>query len=196
MSGHEKPSTVTDDVHDGTLTESDAPESISTVLANAATRGIDHVAIAVHDPDAAATWFAHRFGFVTVHDQVVEGTVNVRLMFLAATDDRQDTTIQLVSPVGDGPVARHLATNGEGLHHVCLIVDNVAETLDVLEEPDTPTFIGGYDVVCAFLRQSVPGSVNIELAEPRPDPVAAVAQAATAASAGAVNRVGDPSPRR
>lgn len=125
-------------------------------------KSIDHVAIAVHDPDAAAEWFKERLGLVTVNDELVHDDVNVRLIFLGVSDAIA-TAVQLVSPIGPGAVATHLRTHGEGLHHVCFKVDDVRRTLDRLGEPSTPTFIGGYGLTCAFLRQPTPGGTDIEL---------------------------------
>lgn len=125
-------------------------------------KGIDHVALAVRDPDAAVDWFVRRLGLITVNDELVHADVNVRLIFLAA-GDANATTIQLVSPIGPGDVATHLRTKGEGLHHVCFKVDDVRRALDRVGEPSTPTFVGGYGLTCAFLRQPTPCDTNIEL---------------------------------
>lgn len=125
-------------------------------------KGVDHVAIAVHDPDAAADWFKRHLHLVLVNDELVHDDVNVRLVFLAVGGGAA-TTIQLVSPIGPGAVATHLHTRGEGLHHVCFKVDDVRRTLDAVGEPSTPTFVGGYGLTCAFLRQATPGGTNIEL---------------------------------
>jgi methylmalonyl-CoA/ethylmalonyl-CoA epimerase len=86
---------------------------------------IDHVAIAVNDIDAAILWYESVFGAVVVHREVVESDgVDEALLKVA------DSYIQLLTPTReDSPVAKYLARNGEGLHHIAYRVDNCAQTL-------------------------------------------------------------------
>jgi methylmalonyl-CoA epimerase len=86
---------------------------------------IDHVAIAVNDIDAAILWYESVFGAVVVHREVVESDgVDEALVKVA------DSYIQLLTPTReDSPVAKYLARNGEGLHHIAYRVDNCAQTL-------------------------------------------------------------------
>ena len=75
---------------------------------------IDHVAIAVNDIDAAIAWYESVFGAVVVHREVVESDgVDEALVKVA------ESYIQLLTPTrDDSPVAKYLAKNGEGLHHI------------------------------------------------------------------------------
>lgn len=126
-------------------------------------KALDHVAIAVYDADPAVEWFRDRLGLTVVNDEIVRGNVNVRLVFLATPAGAGSTTMQVVAPVGPGAVADHLRRHGEGLHHICFKVDDVRSTLDALDEPTTPTFVGGYALTCAFLAQGTPSDINVEL---------------------------------
>lgn len=141
---------------------------IARPVSRTAVNHIDHVAIAVHDADSAARWFAESFGMAVVNDEQIDQGLNVRLLFLSPAPGQTGTTLQLVTPTGDGPVARHLKDHGEGLHHLCLAVDNVSDSLTALGDPDAMVFVGGYGLRCAFLQTDVPGSVPVELVEQPP----------------------------
>jgi methylmalonyl-CoA epimerase len=91
---------------------------------------IDHVAIAVNDLEAAIEYYRDTFGCEVEHREVVEKDgVEEALLRVA------DSYIQLLTPVrDDSPVAKYLATKGEGLHHVGYRVDDVGAALDSVKE--------------------------------------------------------------
>ena len=83
---------------------------------------LDHVALAVGDLGAARMFYgglglAFRPGAEEVPGQGVA---------VAVAPAGVGARVELVSPLGDGPVARFLARRGPGLHHVCLRVPDVA----------------------------------------------------------------------
>ncbi|MER3398470.1 MAG: methylmalonyl-CoA epimerase [Chloroflexota bacterium] len=86
---------------------------------------VDHIAIAVRDLEAALEFFRERLGLDV--DQVV--TVErdrVRVAFLPVGD----THLELLEPLDEaGPVARFIDRRGEGLHHVCLEVEDIGAAL-------------------------------------------------------------------
>jgi methylmalonyl-CoA/ethylmalonyl-CoA epimerase len=86
---------------------------------------IDHVAVAVHDLDAAAEWYRRVFGAEVIHRERVDGDgVEEALLRVA------ESYVQLLTPVrDDSPVARFLQRRGEGLHHVAFRVDDCATAL-------------------------------------------------------------------
>jgi len=95
-------------------------------------RHIDHVGIAVHDLDSAAEWYAEKFGMRVVHVEVNEEQ-GVREAMLEVGDG--GPLLQLIAPLdGESPVARFLASRGEGLHQVAYAVDDVEETASALRE--------------------------------------------------------------
>jgi len=86
---------------------------------------IDHVAIAVHDLDAAVAWYLEVFGAEVVHREIVATDGVEEALVLVA-----ESYVQLLSPTReDSPVAKFLATKGEGLHHVAYRVKDCAATL-------------------------------------------------------------------
>jgi methylmalonyl-CoA epimerase len=86
---------------------------------------IDHVAIAVHDLEAAIAYYAAAFGARVHHREVVERDgVEEALLKVA------DSYIQLTTATRpDSPVAIFLEKRGEGIHHVGYRVDDCAEAL-------------------------------------------------------------------
>ena len=134
-------------------------------MAPAAIAGIDHVALVVRDIDASLRYFTERLGLTVLGDEVTEASGGARLVYL----DAGNVTIQLVSPTGaTGPIAQHLAERGEGLHHICLAVEEIDEALEALA-PDTqvPVAVGGRARRTAFLPDR-PSGLVIELTETRP----------------------------
>jgi methylmalonyl-CoA epimerase len=86
---------------------------------------IDHVAIAVHDLDAAISYYQRAFGATVDHREVVESDgVEEALLKVA------ESYIQLLTPTRpDSPVAKALEKRGEGLHHIGYRVANCADAL-------------------------------------------------------------------
>jgi methylmalonyl-CoA/ethylmalonyl-CoA epimerase len=91
---------------------------------------IDHVAIVVRSLDEALAFYRDALGLeLSERREVPEEGVEVAFLQLARG------RIELVRPLTDeGGVARFLEKRGEGLHHICLVVDNIAETMERLRE--------------------------------------------------------------
>ena len=86
---------------------------------------IDHIAIAVADLDAAIAYYQDTFGCTVDHRELIESDgVEEALLKVA------DSYVQLLTPTRDSsPVAKYLATKGEGIHHVGYRVANCGEAL-------------------------------------------------------------------
>jgi methylmalonyl-CoA/ethylmalonyl-CoA epimerase len=86
---------------------------------------IDHVAIAVHDLEAAIAYYQEAFGAEVHHREIVERDgVEEALLKVA------ESYIQLTRPTRpDSPIAKFLEKRGEGLHHVGYRVDDCAVAL-------------------------------------------------------------------
>ena len=86
---------------------------------------IDHVAIAVHDLEAAIDYYKRAFGATVTHREVVEQDgVEEALLEVA------QSFVQLLTPTRpDSPVAKSLEKRGEGLHHVGYRVADCAKAL-------------------------------------------------------------------
>jgi methylmalonyl-CoA/ethylmalonyl-CoA epimerase len=123
---------------------------------------IDHVAVAVHDLEASLGYYTTRLGLSLVHREE-QPHVGVRVAFL----DGGNTLLQLVQPVRPGPVQEFLSERGEGLHHICLAVDDIPSALAQLSGSDTAITVGAWSRRACFL-QDEPNGVRIELTELAP----------------------------
>lgn len=86
---------------------------------------LDHVAIAVHDIDAAADRY-RVLGAKLTHREVVTGQ-GVEVAFLEVPGT---TTIELVCPTSEeSPIVRFLHSRGESLHHICFRVHDIDAAL-------------------------------------------------------------------
>ena len=91
---------------------------------------IDHVAIAVHDLEAAIHYYARVFGATVAHREVVESDgVEEALLRVA------DSYVQLLTPTREAsPVFAYLAKRGEGIHHVAYRVADCAAALQAVKD--------------------------------------------------------------
>ena len=89
---------------------------------------IHHIAIAVHDLDAALAFYRDGLGLeMTERHKVPQEGVEVA--FLPAGEGK----IELLQPLDEeGGVARFLEKHGEGLHHVCLAVKDIEAAMERL----------------------------------------------------------------
>ncbi len=91
---------------------------------------IDHVAIAVHDLEAAIAYYGATFGASVDHRERVESDgVEEALLKVA------DNYVQLLTPISESsPVAKFLEKKGEGLHHVGYRVTDCAAALQSVKD--------------------------------------------------------------
>lgn len=125
-------------------------------------RSLDHVAIAVRDTEAALVQFA-ALGLPVVASEEIEKPP-VRLTYI----DCGNAMIQLVEPLeGAGPLAEFLASEGEGLHHICFAVEEVEAGATALSgDGSPPAAIGeGRGRPSAFVAGPLPCGVRIEVTE-------------------------------
>ena len=126
---------------------------------------VHHVALIVGSIEKALGLWRDQLGLEleTVMDI---GTDRVRIAFLTVGESK----VELVEPTDDTTgVARFLASKGEGFHHVCFEVSNLAETLlrleiDGLELVDTAPRRGAEGPV-AFIHPRSCHGVLVELIE-------------------------------
>jgi methylmalonyl-CoA epimerase len=86
---------------------------------------IDHIAIVVENLDTALGVYRDALG-MTVTDVREMPEQDVKMAFLPTGDSE----IELLEPLSaDSGIGKYLAKRGEGLHHVCLEVDDIDATL-------------------------------------------------------------------
>ncbi len=127
---------------------------------------IDHVAIAVADLEAAISYYEETFGCSVHHREVIEKDgVEEALLKVA------DSYVQLLTPIReDSPVAKYLATKGEGIHHIGYRVADCAEALErvkaaghrVIDETPRP---GSRGTTVAFVHPKGAFGTLIELVQ-------------------------------
>lgn len=123
-------------------------------------QGLDHIAIAVPDTEAALKVWRDVFGLPVLYSEEVNGGT-VRLTHL----DLGNTQLQLVQPLTpDHPLQAWLVNNGPGLHHLCLKVDDVGETMAASPVPTARNMHQGTQGKRAlFLDKSATHGVQVEL---------------------------------
>lgn len=126
---------------------------------------IHHVAVVVRSIEASVPLYREMLGLPL--ETIMEiPSDRVRIAFLGVGQSK----IELVEPTDDTTgVARFLASRGEGFHHLCLEVDNLAEELTRLaingvELIDSSPRRGAEGPV-AFLHPRSCGGVLVELIE-------------------------------
>ena len=89
------------------------------------TPGLDHVAIAVTDLEAAVKYYVEVLGFAAPELEEVADQ-QVRTAIFGHGVGR----IELISPTSSAaPVAKFLEKRGEGLHHICVEVADIEAAL-------------------------------------------------------------------
>ena len=127
---------------------------------------IDHVAIAVNDLEAAISYYADVFGATVDHREVVESDgVEEALLKVA------ESYVQLLTPTReDSPVAKYLATKGEGLHHIGYRVKDCAVALQAIKDAggrviDDAPRPGSRGTTVAFVHPKTAFGTLIELVQ-------------------------------
>lgn len=129
-------------------------------------RQINHIAIAVKDVEASAKLFKTLLGIAPGHTETLPAE-RVRVAFFKLGDNR----IELVEGIGsENPTAKFIEKRGEGIHHICLEVEDLPATLKRLDAAGFPiidkvpkTGAGGTRV--AFLHPKGCNGVLVELVE-------------------------------
>lgn len=89
---------------------------------------LDHIGIAVRDIHEALNTYQNALG-LPLRDIVEVADQKVTVAFLPAGE----TNLELVQPAGDeGGVARFLQERGEGIHHLCIEVDDIEAAMERL----------------------------------------------------------------
>jgi len=90
---------------------------------------IDHIAVVVEDIERALGVFRDALGMELNHMETIPEQ-DVKIAFLPVGESE----IELLEPISsDSGVARFLAKRGEGLHHICLEVEDIDAALAELK---------------------------------------------------------------
>src|SRR5688500_19228183 len=125
---------------------------------------LGHLGIAVRSIEAAKIYEA--VGLTIDHVETVESQ-GVKTAFLSAGD----SNLELLEPTGpDSTIAKFIEKRGEGIHHICLRVDDIEAQLErlksqgfrLINEHPVP---GAHGCRVAFLHPAAGNGVLIELSE-------------------------------
>jgi methylmalonyl-CoA/ethylmalonyl-CoA epimerase len=131
---------------------------------HATAKGLDHVAIAVKDLEASVKYYVEVLGFAPPELEEVEDQ-QVRTAIFGHGLGR----IELICPTtADSGVATFLEKRGEGLHHVCVEVENLEATLAELKAKgaqliDQTPRLGAGGAMIAFIHPKGAHGVLTEL---------------------------------
>lgn len=126
---------------------------------------VHHIGIVVHSIDAAYASFRDVLGMRVVKEEVIQDQ-GVR----AALLDTGQGYVELLEPVvPDTGIARYLEKRGEGLHHICLEVDDIdvslaelkAKGVELIDETPRPGITG----MIAFIHPNANHGVLVELVD-------------------------------
>lgn len=126
---------------------------------------VDHIAIVVENLEKALDVYRDALGMpVTEIKEMPEQDVKMAFLLVG------DSEIELLEPLStESGIAKYLAKRGEGLHHICLEVDDIAGTLAELKARgaqliDEAPRRGAYGQI-AFIHPKGAHGVLIELIE-------------------------------
>lgn len=125
--------------------------------------GVEHIAIAVKNAEKSVEIFTKLLGTPPYKEEIVESE-GVKTIFFKVGN----TKIELLEPLNeDSTIHKFIEKRGEGLHHIALAVENLAESLQVLQqdfqlihqEPKK----GADNKLIAFLHPKSTNKVLVEL---------------------------------
>lgn len=127
---------------------------------------VDHIGIAVKDLEQAKKFYTEMLGMEAMGEETVEQQ-KVRVCFIPCGDSEVEL-LESTSP--DGPIAKFIEKNGEGIQHLALRVDNIENALADLKAKgvrlidETPRYgAGGASI--AFIHPKATGGILLELSE-------------------------------
>ncbi len=97
---------------------------------------IDHIAIIVRNIEQALAFYRDILGITAGEIREVP-TEQVRIAFLPLGGPG-GSEIELIEPTADSSLTRFLEKRGEGLHHICLEVDDIDAALAEMREQGAP----------------------------------------------------------
>ena len=127
-----------------------------------------HVAIAVRNIGEAEKLYETALGLKVEHREVVDDQ-GVRTSMLVP--EKGGTALELLEPLSEeSPISKFLDKRGEGIHHICFLVDDIEAVLErlkgegvkLIDETPRP---GSYHSRVAFIHPKAMNGVLIELAE-------------------------------
>jgi len=127
---------------------------------------INHIGVAVNSIEESAPLYRDVYGMTDEGVEVVEEQ-KVKVAFFAVGESR----IELLEPTSDdSPVAKFIAKNGPGVHHIAYEVDDVCAEIARLKAEgvrliDEVPRCGAHQTQIAFLHPKSSGGVLTEMCQ-------------------------------
>lgn len=110
-----------------------------------ALKGVNHIGIAVTDLDQATRNYVDKLG--ARRENGPRELPSMKAQMLSVGNNK----IELLEAAGtEGPIAKFLKGRGEGIHHICLAVDDVDNTIETL-------LVKGVNMIDKVARQGLEG---------------------------------------
>ena len=127
---------------------------------------VDHIGIAVKNLEEAKKFYTETLGIAALGEETVEEQ-KVKVCFIPCGDSELEL-LESTSP--EGPIAKYIEKNGEGIQHVALRVDNIENALADLKEKgvrliDEKLRYGAGGASIAFIHPKATGGILLELSQ-------------------------------
>ncbi len=128
---------------------------------------VDHIGIAVKNLDEMVKWYEETLGVKAHGEYEIVDEQKVKVAFLPCGDSELEL---LESTSDDGPIAKFIEKNGEGIQHIALRVDSIDEALAELKDKEvrlidqSPRYGAGNGSI-AFVHPKATHGVLLELCE-------------------------------
>ena len=125
---------------------------------------IAHIGVAVPDISAATAFYQDVLGAVPKPLETTDGAAIVSLSF-------GDVDVELLAPqTDDGPIAKFIARNGPGIHHICFRVPDLDSALERCRHQgyrlvDDEPRMGAHGRRIAFVHPKSTSGILLELTE-------------------------------
>ncbi|MBT89109.1 MAG: methylmalonyl-CoA epimerase [Spirochaetales bacterium] len=128
-----------------------------------------HIGIAVYDATKTAELYKNTLGLKIAHEEtsIDQGVRAIMLL----PDNTESCAIELLeATIEDSSISKFLENRGEGIHHVCYLVDNIYLAIKRLEDMgiemiDHEPREGINKTIVAFAHPKSMNNVLIELAQ-------------------------------
>lgn len=128
--------------------------------------GIEHIGIAVQNIETRAPFWEQVLGIrATGREKVLSEGVETGIF------DTSKGKIELLEPIlSDSTIQKYLDKYGEGIHHICLRVDDVVSAISELKEKGISVIYptpkkGAEGFLVTFIHPKDTGGVLVELAQ-------------------------------
>jgi methylmalonyl-CoA/ethylmalonyl-CoA epimerase len=133
-------------------------------------RKIEHLGMACRSAEAAAKFYSEVLGLPVVSREALD---DLKLKVVKVKTG--ESVLELLEPLeGESVISKFLASRGEGIHHVCLAVEDIREAIKELKAKgyspiwDEPK-VGAGGKWVTFLRPKDTFGVLLELNQDRPN---------------------------